>query len=293
MEENNQIENSGNKKWLIVVVAAVVILVITGGFFYFTGTGNVVITEKADVMKDVGKLRILSADEPPANYYSESGEFIGLTVDIMEEIKKYLNLDIETEVMPWARSYKVAQEEPNVILFTASKTQDRIDQGFNFVGPATTRKYILWARKGSDYNIDSIEDIKNQHLKIGTMRGDWREKYFEDLGFDVHNEVDHKMNFINLLEGNIDLWALSDLEVPFDAKREGASMDDIEIAFVFREASSYIMFSEGTSEEIIEEWRGAFEEIQETDFFDIASEKWSEILGMDMGYANEKGFFIK
>ncbi len=238
-------------------------------------------------------IRIVTSEEPPTNYYSEEGEFTGTTVDIVEEIKRYLDLDVEIEVMPWARSYMIAKEYPNVAIFTAAQTQERIDLGFHFIGPVTTRKYILWAKKGSDFNINSIQDIKDQNLRIGAMRGDWREKYFVDLGLNVEDETNHKLNLRRLLEGSVDLWALSDIEAPLNVKKLGADMEEIEIAYVFKEASSYIMLSKDTPEETVKEWQEAYEEIQKTDFFENASEKWSNILESEVGYTKDTGFFIR
>ncbi len=239
------------------------------------------------------KVRIVSNVEPPTSYYSEEGEFIGTTVDIVEEIKRYLNLDVEIEVMSWARAYETAKEDPNIVLFTAARTQERIDHGFNFIGPVITRRHLLWAKKGSDFNINSIQDIKDQNLQLGAMRGDWREKYFIDLGFSIDDVTSHKQNLEKLLKGRIDLWVSSDIEAPPIVKEAGADMGEIEVAYVFKEASSYIMLSKDTPEETVKEWEKAYEEIQKTVFFENASEKWSNILESEVGYTKDMGFFIR
>ncbi len=241
----------------------------------------------------VGKMRIVSNVEPPTSYYSEEEKFIGTTVDIVEEIQRYLDLDVEIEVMSWARAYETAKEDPNIVLFTAARTQERIDHGFNFVGPVITRRHLLWARKGSDFNINSIQDIQDQGLLLGAMRGDWREKYFIDLGFSIDNVTSHKQNLEKLLVGRIDLWVSSDIEAPPIVKEAGADMGEIEVAYVFQEASSYIILSKDTPEETVKEWERAYEEIQKTDFFEKASQKWSNLLESEMGYSEDTGFFVK
>ena len=238
-------------------------------------------------------MRIVTNEEPPTNYYSEEGKFIGTTVDIVEEIKRYLNLNVKIEVMSWARAYDIAKKDSNVIIFTAARTQERIDHGFHFIGPVITRKHLLWSKKGSAFNINSIEDIKDQNLRVGAMRGDWREKYFIDLGLSIDNVTSHKQNLMKLLEGRIDLWVSSDIEAPLIAKEVGVDMGEIEIAYIFKEASSYIMLSKDTPEETVEEWKKAYAEIQKTDFFENTSKKWSNTLGSEVGYAKDTGFFIR
>jgi ABC-type amino acid transport substrate-binding protein len=295
MEVNNQIENTGNKKkWMIWLV---VIVVIVGAFVFLNMggeteeiTGKVIVEE--EIIINAGKLRIVTSEELPMNYYSKDGEFTGTTVEIVNEIKRNLNLDTEIEVMAWARAYETAKENPNIVIFTAGKTDERVDLGFSFIGPVISRKHSLWAKKGSGFNLTSIEDIREQNLVIGAMRGDWREKYFLDLGFDVDDVTDHRQNLEKLLDGRIDLWVSSDLEASPITKELGVDMDEIEMVYVFIEAPSYLMLSKGTSEETIKDWKESFEEMQRTGFFERASEKWSGILGSEVGYTKDTGFFV-
>ncbi len=114
-----------------------------------------------------------------------------------------------------------------------------------------------------------------------------------DLGLKVQNETNHKQNIKKLLAGRIDLWVSSDIEAPPIAKETGIDMQEIEIAYVFKAAPSYIMLSRDTPKEIIQKWQTAYSEIQKTNFFEKASIKWSRILGFDLGYTNDTGFFVK
>jgi len=283
------------RNWWIILIGIAVIGVIVVGIFIFLNLRTEPSEEVDDSqgIEDAEKMRIVTNEEPPTNYHLEEGEFTGTTVDIVEEIKRYLNLDVEIEVMPWARAYETAKTDSNVVIFTAARTQERIDHGFNFIGPVITRKHALWSKKGNNFNISSIEDIRDQDLRIGVMRGDWREKYFIDRGFSVDSVTDHRQNLVKLLERGIDLWVSSDIEAPPIAREAGVSMEEIEIAYVFREASSYIMLSKDTPEETVKEWEEVYAEIQKTDFFEDTSKKWSSILGSEVGYANDTGFFIR
>ncbi len=239
------------------------------------------------------ELRILTCEEPPTNYYLIEGEFSGTSMDIVEEIKRSLNLDVEIEVLPWVRAYSYAKKDANIVVFTCGRSQERIDHGFHFIGPVITRKHVFWSKKGKSFNISSIKDVKEKNLELGAMRGCWRSKFLMDQGLKVQNETDHKQNIRKLLTGRIDLWVSSDIEAPPIAKEAGVDIEEIEIAFVFKEAASYIMLSRDTPQEMIEQWEKAYSEIQKTDFFIKASKKWSDILGYEMGYANDKGFFVK
>lgn len=239
------------------------------------------------------QVRIVTTEEPPTNYYTSQSEFSGTTTDIVEEIKKQLNLDVKIEVMPWARSYDIAKKNPNVVIFTAGQSQERIDHGFHFLGPVITRKHALWSKKGSSFNITSIQDIKDKKLTVGAMRGSWRAKFFKDQGIKVQEISNHETNVKKLLKGRIDLWVSSDIEAPSIANKLGYEMKEIEIAYIFKEASSYIMLSRGTSKEMVEKWEKAYANIQKTNFFEKASKKWSNILGFEVGYTTDVGFYVE
>ena len=239
------------------------------------------------------EIRILTTEEPPTNYTSGSGKITGTTTDIIEAIKKELNITVSIEMMPWARAYKISKNKSNIIIYTASKTQERIDMGFHFIGPVTTRKHILMSKKESDFNIKNLEDVKKQKLTIGTMKGDWRSNYFRKQGFRVDDVPMHEQNIKKLIRKRFDLWATSDIEAPLIAKQAGINISEIKQAFIFKEASSYILLSKNTSSEIVKKWQNAYQKIQATDFFEKTSKKWSAILGFELLYSKNKGFFIK
>jgi len=263
--------------------------------------GNNLLKEKNEVFKDeqtdqdksdLHQIRIVTTEEPPTNYTFQ-GKFTGTTVDIIEEIKRYLNIKVKIEVKPWARSYTIAKRKPNIVIFTAGRSQERIDHGFYFIGPVITRKHILWSKTGSSFGINSLQDIKAKNLYIGAMRGDWRAKYFKDQRIKVQEVANHEQNLVKLLKGRFHLWVSSDIEAPPILNKLGYNRNEIEIAYVFKEASSYIMLSRDTPKNIVEKWQKTYAEIQKTDFFEKASKKWSKILGFELGYTKETGFYVK
>lgn len=90
--------------------------------------------------------RIVTAEETPTNY-TINGEVTGTTTAIVREILRLLDREVEIEIFPWARSMRIAQKEPNVIIFTAGKSSERINHGFHFLGPVSTRKHVLYKKK--------------------------------------------------------------------------------------------------------------------------------------------------
>lgn len=71
------------------------------------------------------EMRILSVDEPPANYLNEKNEPEGFAVDIINALKKEVGSISEIEFIPEARAINLIRTQPNIILFSISRTPFR------------------------------------------------------------------------------------------------------------------------------------------------------------------------
>ncbi len=125
-------------------------------------------------------LRILTENLPPLNYVKD-GALVGPSVEIVKEIQRRIGSTEEIQVYPWARAYKIALEEENVMLFSVSHTPYR-ENKFKWVGPLATKRDILVAKKGTNLVINSLEDAKKVR-RIGVLRNDTKEEYLEMQGF--------------------------------------------------------------------------------------------------------------
>ncbi|MGD8344854.1 MAG: transporter substrate-binding domain-containing protein, partial [Desulfobacterales bacterium] len=77
-------------------------------------------------------LTILTENLPPLNYVDD-GVLVGPSVEIVREIQRRVGSEEEIQVYPWARAYKMALENENVILFGMTYTKVRHDK-FKWVG---------------------------------------------------------------------------------------------------------------------------------------------------------------
>ena len=126
------------------------------------------------------ELTILTENLPPLNYV-EDGTLVGPAVEIVQEIQRRVGSNEKVQVYPWARAYKMALEEENIILFGMARTEEREDQ-FYWIGPIAGKRDILAARKDSGIRINNLEDaIKVSH--IGTLRDDAKERFLKKHGF--------------------------------------------------------------------------------------------------------------
>jgi polar amino acid transport system substrate-binding protein len=205
------------------------------------------------------ELIILTENLPPLNYV-EDGVLVGPSVDIVREIQRRVGSHEEIKVYPWARAYKMALEDENVVLFSMTYTKVRYDK-FKWIGPVAKKRDILVAKKGSGIRINSLEDAKKVK-RIGTLREDTRGRLLKSHGFTNLEPVsDEQMNAQKLDLGRIDLWTYKKPGLRTVCDLAGVDYNEVEEVYNLREIELMIAFSKKTSDSIVEKWRTAFNEM--------------------------------
>ncbi len=233
--------------------------------------------------------RVLTTIEAPTNYEID-GKFSGTTTEIARALLGQLGWGVEIEVLPWARAYKEALRTPNCILFTAGKTQERLDAGFTFIGPVATRKHAVFTR--SDTTPMSAEQVRLSGTRIAAMRSDWRALRLSSEGYVINSLTQHKQGFLMLMQERLDYWVSSDLEAPIVARENGFDPQRYALAWVIEESSSYFAFSPGSAPEIIAAWARSLEHLSQTDFFQKQLRYWRNELGIRLNYSAELGYYV-
>ena len=222
------------------------------------------------------ELIILTENLPPLNYV-ENDALVGPSVDTVREIQRRVESREEIKVYPWARAYKMALEEENVVLFGMTHTEVRHDQ-FKWIGPLATKRDILVARKGSGIRISSLEDAKKVN-RIGTLRDDTRERLLKSHGFTNLEPVsDEQMNARKLVLGRIDLWTYKIPGLRTVCELAGVDYNQLEEVFNLREINVDIAFSKKTSDSIVQKWENAFNEMIADGTLMKIRKKWNKKL---------------
>ena len=218
-------------------------------------------------------LNILTENLPPLNYV-DGGILVGPSVEIVREIQKRVGSHEQIKVYPWARAYKMALEEENVVLFGMTYTKVRQDK-FKWVGPLATKRDILVAKKGSGIKINSLEDAKKVK-RIGTLRDDTRERLLKRHGFTNLEPVsDEQLNAKKLALGRIDLWTYKIPGLRTVCDLAGVDYTEFEEVYHLRKIDLMIAFSKMTSDSIVRKWRNAFNEMSADGTILRIRKKWN------------------
>jgi ABC-type amino acid transport substrate-binding protein len=219
------------------------------------------------------EVTILTENLPPLNYLKD-GVLVGPSVEIVKEIQKRVGSHEHIKVFPWARAYEMALEKENVVLFGMTHTKDREDK-FKWIGPLSTKRDILVAKKGSGIVINSLEDAKKVK-RIGTLRDDTRERLLKSYGFtNLESVSDEQKNAKKLAAGRIDLWTYKKPGLKTVCELAGVDCNEFEEVFHLRKIDVSIAFSKKTSDSIVEKWRNAFNEMLNDGTIQRIRDKWN------------------
>jgi polar amino acid transport system substrate-binding protein len=237
------------------------------------------------------ELRLVTSPWPPSNYLDEQGEPTGLSVEIVQALKKSLDVSTPVEVLPWARGYLTAKSAPNVMLFTGGRTEERLGMGFQFIGPVVMWNHVLMAANGSSLKPESLEAIRVDELTVAGVRGSWQIKLLEDAGIKTVATQDHETNVRMLMAGRVDLWITSQLQASVLLRELQIPQEAVNPVYTVRRSPSYLMLSNGTDPLLVAQWRSAYDELLRTDFFEKTAMNWSGKLGIPLRFGPSEGFY--
>ena len=218
------------------------------------------------------KLTILTENLPPLNYIDD-GKLMGPSVEIVQEIQKRIGSAEQIQVYPWARAYKIALDEENIILFGMTQTKQRQEM-FKWVGPLAVKRDILIAQKEANIKISTLDDAKKV-MRIGTLRDDTREQLLKREGFENLESVSNEQrNAQKLAMGRIDLWAYKKPGFITVCRLAGVDPDDLEEVYHLRQIEVSIAFSKKTSDTIVARWNKAFQAMVADGTVQNIQDKW-------------------
>ncbi len=217
-------------------------------------------------------LTIITEDYQPLSFKKE-GILTGFSVEVVREILRRLKQPDSIVMLPWVRGYNLLKTQPNVALFSTTRTKER-ETLFQWVGPLCTSQNGFYAKKNSGIHIDSLEDAKKVG-SIATYKEDVREQMFKSWGFT--NLVSANKNVSNikrLLEDKLDFWVSSDFNMPYLAQQAGVAPNQLELVYAFRKVNNYIAFSILTPDELIDSWQQTLDELKTDGTYKRLSEKY-------------------
>jgi polar amino acid transport system substrate-binding protein len=224
------------------------------------------------------EVKIVTENYPPYNY-EENGKVKGVSTEIVRAVLKEMGLNIKITVYPWARTYRLALEEPNTLIYSIARTPER-EHKFKWVGViAPADQVLLSLKERTDIKLNNLDDTRK--YKIGTVRDDVIEHHLLSNGFKVGKNIDrcnnYNSNIKKLLRKRIDLCAIGKL-VGYNILRKIGHEPGDTVKQVYRfdvlSKGVNMAFQKDTPDEVVNKFRRGLEKIKENKTYDKILSKY-------------------
>ncbi|CAH0539473.1 substrate-binding periplasmic protein [Vibrio marisflavi] len=224
-------------------------------------------------------LTFITEEYPPFNYKGADGKLTGLSVETLIAAAKGAGSELSVDdilILPWARGYRMAENDKNVVLFTTSRKPKR-EKLFLWAGPLSKGSpSVLLARKDRGIKIKDVKDLYK--YRIGVIRGDSLENRVKALGGPDKNIIKvHSGELLaeQLEKGRVDFWAfnlqgaikiLDTLNIP---------KSDFEIVYRFPFNDNYLAINTKTSPKMVEKLQKALDNFKKTSDYQQLLKKYN------------------
>ncbi|THF63451.1 substrate-binding periplasmic protein [Pseudothauera rhizosphaerae] len=151
--------------------------------------------------RSLEELQWISEEYAPYNF-SENGVAKGIAVDVLVKMWEVLGVPrsaADVRILPWARGYRMAQEQPGTCLFSMTITPER-RQLFAFVEPLVDTSVTIVAPTAKQLRVAAAKDL--DALTIGVVRDDIGEQALHSAGIkSALVRTDSARSLVRMLEG--------------------------------------------------------------------------------------------
>jgi len=217
-------------------------------------------------VKKGADLVLLTEEYPPVTFMKD-GKVSGFVTDIVREMISRQGIKDNIRLMPWDEAYNKALNTPNVVLFSAERTQKR-ENLFQWVGPVGKNSAIFYIKKGSGIKVNNLEDARRL-ASIATTTNWFTEQYLKNKGFtNLISSPLPATNVKQLIDGTVQASVFTDITIPEIVKNSGFSMNDLEPAFILSNTYFYIAMSLGTPVEVVKKWQSILDDMKKDGTFE-------------------------
>jgi len=213
---------------------------------------------------ELDQLTYITESYPPYNFESK-GESKGIAVDLLMAATKISTASSSVpslQFFPWPRAYKMAQDGPNVVLFSTTRTKQR-EKIFNWVGPITSTRIVLIAKKSNAIIINHSSDIA-KHL-IGAITDDIGDQLVQEAGV-KSSAIEHVSTAKSLVKmlatDRIKLWAYEENVARWFIKESGFDNSQFESVYTLKEGDLYFAFSKDINKKTLDLLQDSINEVK-------------------------------
>lgn len=221
--------------------------------------------------------------QSPPRFYLENDRWKGLQVELTSVLVEETGCSLNFMELPWKRALVMLQNGTVDIVSEMSITPEREKYAY-FVGPALAETIVIVVKAESDFQINSLEDLKKIPGRLGVGLGSWHGDEFtamvvSDAAFEKKIEyvVSDYIQLERVLAGRI--WGYVTMKSPalYRIEHDPVLKDKLKIHdFVIYESKNYWGLSrKGLSRQEIDKVEKAFDRLKEDGTLEVIRQKYN------------------
>ncbi|AMC35550.1 substrate-binding periplasmic protein [Janthinobacterium sp. B9-8] len=196
--------------------------------------------------------------------YLKEGQVAGPATELLKlNLQRAGLTDYNIHLYPWARSYEIAQNRANVLIYPIVRTPSR-EKRFKWIGELIKTQYHFYKLKArKEIIVNNLSDAKR--YTIGVIRNDVRQDYLQQQNFTrLTISAQREDNFKQLINKQIDIIPLIDKDAEALCQQLAFDCAKLERIYTLNGISNglYIALSKSTPDPLVEKMRSAFEQLK-------------------------------
>ncbi|NBB12240.1 ABC transporter substrate-binding protein [Pseudomonas sp. SLFW] len=225
-------------------------------------------------------IRIVTEELPPYNM-TRDGQLTGMSTEVVRAVLKEVNVDATIQSMPWARAYDLALHDPNVLIYSITRTVER-EPLFKWVGTIAASRWFIYSSSTHPISLFDLDDARD--WQTATVNEDVGEQYLMSRRFKVGRQLQssnrYELNYQKLRTGHVDLWISDELNANYIAHQAGDNPAQTLVQSLrvpeLEEAGGFSMaFSRGTPDATVRLFEKGLRTVRENGTYDAIARKWN------------------
>ncbi len=221
------------------------------------------------------EITIVTEELPPYQIDEGNNKVGGLATEIVQAILKEAGETQEIIIYPWARAYKMALEDENVLIYSLVRSQER-EPLFKWVGKLIELKYCFFGLESeNNVQIQSIEQARQ--YKTGVSRDSFEYQELDKRNFNNLTVTSYQNQLVPMLfNQRFDFIFGSELSTTIMVKDSIYDHNQLKKYYEMEELNLalYIAFSINTSDAIVSKYREAYNSIIDKGIDLEIKERW-------------------
>jgi polar amino acid transport system substrate-binding protein len=223
----------------------------------------------------IAKQLVVTEILPPYQLYTENNVLTGFSVEVMAALFRITKDDIDLQVLPWARAYKTALNQPNTLIFSLSRSSSR-ENLFIWGGKLTTEEVYAWGLKEKFKTpITNIEQLKKYKMAIANSTTTYQ--YFRQQKHpSIYEIVSQNQGLQMLYLDRVDI--ITSTKNTLKARTSKLNLDSSKLVKIIPISAVnldlYFAFSLNTDEKIVHKYLEAYKIIVKNGTLAKLKDKW-------------------